>query len=550
MDLGKLAPYGVLLALSISSAIAQPSSQQGPGAQSVGNTPLAATGGATARTLPDWLNLPHPQVPPSGILPAIHLAKFVASSTPTVCVTGDSTMQANPVGGAAASGQPGVTPIDNLSNLLQQRIMQDNPTKTIAFKNFAIGGQTWNTLNGIPGGNFPPFYFNTALPWLPYIQAANCTSLYINMGINDANGMTAGMIRSVLAKVVGWGTAPASWVLNTVTAANTVIKDSNNKLQITLAGGTTAGTAPTWATAVGASTADGTVTWQLLSAVASVASIPDIILITNKNVNVNAGGAYATAVVQTGTLNAAAYQRTLARSGAPGFLIAGLPPMGLIDIGRYFTEAYNGFDPVVQSMATVIPASAPVTATVFPYNLPSTDGDFDISLTIPAASFNSTSQYITLITGSPGSTAGSKININFQNANSYFAIYDASGQTGVGVYTGGIWNAAGNNTFEVITHGERLYIVVNGVLTYDAPVARFSGPFVPQISLINPVASPSITVNYYVAGTAQPYAPILNAATAFGSVGGVQGGNGINHDASQAINFVDYAVLQATRFAP
>jgi hypothetical protein len=73
---------------------------------------------------------------------------------------------------------------------------------------------------------------------------------------------------------------------------------------------------------------------------------------------------------------------------------------------------------------------------------------------------------------------------------------------------------------------------------------------VPVISLTNPPANPSLTINYFASGVARPYPPLLTSAETFGSYNGESGGNGLNHDSSQAENAVDWAVLEACRFGP
>ncbi len=485
----------------------------------------------------------------STLIPAIHLAKLNASSTPTVCATGDSTMATAGIVQGPVANLPGVTPIDRLYNMLQQRILEDNPNKTISFQNFAIGSQTWTSQDNVATSNLPAFYFNSSLPWLPYIQAANCTSLFINFGVNDADGIIGTSVRSVLNKIVAWGNTQPAWSTSTAYAKGAVIQDSNAKLEIAATAGTSgSGSHPTWATTQGASTTDGTVTWQLLSASAYVAAVPDIILITNKNTNAAAGAPYNTVLNQNGTLNAASFQRNIALSRAPGFAITGLPPIGLIDIGRYFTEAFNGFDPVEQYLTTVITSAVSVSS--FPYSLPATAGDFDLNISIPNGSgFGGGSNYIGIATGAPGSSAGSMFYIGSNSTTCYVFASDSSGQAGYAFALANDWNA-GSNTVEIVARGERIYATCNGQLIMDKLQARYSGPFTPSISLINPPASPAITINYYSSGSNRLYTPTVGATLCFGTAFGANGGNGINHDSSVCENAVDWAVLENTRFSP
>ncbi len=55
--------------------------------------------------------------------------------------------------------------------------------------------------------------------------------------------------------------APAAWAATTAYAQYKFIKDTNNNVQVATTGGTSGATAPTWNTAVGGTTTDATVTW-------------------------------------------------------------------------------------------------------------------------------------------------------------------------------------------------------------------------------------------------------------------------------------------------
>ncbi len=486
----------------------------------------------------------------STLSPTLHLAKFLASSTPTVCVTGDSTTTLNP---------NNLVPSDILYYNLTRRIREDNPNKAITFVNMAIGSQTWYSLNAVATSNWPSFYFNTALPWLPYIQAANCTSLYINLGINDANGFAPNMVQQALATIVGWGVAPAAWSAG-AKAFGGVITDSNGRLEVVSVAGTSGGSAPSWATtAAGATTTDGTVTWQLLSTTAHVAAVPDVVLITNKNGNIQGAPPFNTTAEQVGTVAAASYTRTLALSGGSGLTITGLPPLGLIDIGRYFSEAVSGYDPVSQYFTNTIPASAPVSGiTSFPYTLPQTGGDFDLSFTVSPGVGSSANNYVQVSTGTPGggATPYSQTSVLLTSGGGNgVAIYvnNGDGFSGPGSqssYTAGVWNNAAPNTIDITAKGDHLLVQVNGTIAMDMLTARFVNNFTPQVTLLNPPASPYMTLNYY--SSSQPFArsPVVTNTQCYGANAGPNGGNGLNHDASQCINLIDAAVLDSTRFGP
>jgi hypothetical protein len=478
----------------------------------------------------------------STIIPGLHLPHLIASATPTVCVTGDST---------STTSANNLASTDLLYYNLTRRIREDFPTKTISFVNLAIGGQTWTTLNSIPSA-FLPFYFSVQFPWLAYIQGANCTSLFINMGINDANSLVATQVQQVLAKIVAFGNTPAAWPGATQSVAlRTIIKDSNGLLQIAGQAGTTGSSAPTWSTApVGVNTTDGSVIWQLLSANAYVPSIPDIVLITNKNGNFFSTAPFNTALNQAGTIAAASYVRTLALSGGAGMNITGLPPIGLIDIGRRFTEVYNGYDPAAQVFTAAIPAASPISGiTAFPYTLPVTPGgDFDLSFTLGSGSSYTNDTYIQVADGNPGTTAGTLVSIEGNGATTTVSLNNATATQNVFTQTNS-W-LAGSNTIRITAKGEHVLVQVNGAVVLDTLTARFVSSFQPVIQFAGTApSSPTMTINAYNVGTPVRYAPSVTAVQCFGTTDGTNG-NGLNHDNSACINAVDVPVLEATRFAP
>ena len=478
----------------------------------------------------------------STIIPSLHLPHLIASATPTVCVVGDST---------STTSANNLVSSDLLYYNLTRRIREDFPTKTISFVNMAIGGQTWTTLNSIPSA-FLPFYFSVQFPWLAYVQGANCTSIFINMGINDANSLLATQVQQVLAKIVAFGNTPASWPgASQAVALRTIIKDSNGRLQIAGQAGTTGASAPTWSTTpVGVNTTDGSVIWQLLSANAYVPSIPDIVMITNKNGNFFSTSPFNTALNQNGTIAAASYVRAVALSGGAGMNIAGLPPIGLIDIGRRFTEVYNGYDPVAQVFTAQIPAASPISGiTSFPYTLPATPGgDFDLSFTLANGSSYTNATYIQVVDGNPGTTAGTLVSIEGNGTITTVSLNNATAMPSVFTQTN-TW-LAGSNTIRITAKGEHMLVQINGTVVLDVLSARFVSSFQPVIQFAGTApASPNMAINGYNVGTPVKYAPSVTAAQCFGTTDGTNG-NGLNHDNSACINAVDVPVLEAMRFAP
>ncbi len=73
-----------------------------------------------------------------------------------------------------------------------------------------------------------------------------------------ANGAGAAMPSAI-------GTANPAWAGSTAWTAGNLIVDANGNIQRCTTAGTSGSTAPTWATALGATTSDGTLVWTLVA---------------------------------------------------------------------------------------------------------------------------------------------------------------------------------------------------------------------------------------------------------------------------------------------
>lgn len=426
-------------------------------------------------------NPPAPRVFRSGIIPARHLAKFLASATPTVCAMSDSTWsQANYVSGS-----------DALGSKIAQRLREDYPEKTITFKDFSIGGTSlsqWNST--VTGANLPPFYTPTAATWASFPAAAGCTTLFVNFGVNDTGYESAATFAGVFANIVSWPT------------------------------------------------------------------VPDVILVTNAIANQDAAAPFNTASFQAGYRANAALQRTLASSGMT-LGAAAMPPLGLIDVGRYFSMSVLGADPAVQWLSYSVNPVAPVSGvTAFPYALPPTPGgDFDVTVSFDNAgsSYVAAGSQIAFSVADPLGGTNSASTIYFiPNGGSalYTNYYYNNGGTQITGF-GSVWNnTSAGNTLRVIARGGRLQAYGNGALLMDVLAPRSYTGFTPRVSLINPPAAASMTVQAYAVGTPRAYAPSLSPADCYGGTGATNqtSGNGINHDSSVCLNFVYGEALEATTF--
>ena len=513
-------------------------------------TPCTLSGGTLNCPAAGPVIMPVAVVPRSTLIPSVHLAKFLASSTPTVCIVGDSTSTLN---------ANHLVADDLLWPILERRMREDNPAKTINFQNYAIGGTAWSSFltTQVAGTNYPTFYFNTALPWAPYVQAADCDTLFVNWGINDNRSLIANTMRVVLTNIVGWGTAPAAWAASTAYTLGTVVTDSNGRLEEVSTAGTSSTGHPTWPTTpIGSTVTDGGVTWTLLQTVVNVPKIPDIVLFTNKNANPLAGAPFSTQPYQSGYLSAASIQRTLAMSGQ-NLGITNLPKLGLIDIGRYFTEAVYGEDPAEQYFTQSV--STPITGiSTFPYLTPSTDGDFDMTWTIPGAGMTAAGTTIQFNLGSAdgsGTAATTLLNLtNPTTATQVNLVYYASGG-GVPATlfsNATIWTT-GNNTVELIGHSTNFQAYVNGTLMIDANLpCTITQGLIGIAQVVNPPSGFAVTLTTFNSATMRKYTPLIGMNDCYGPVAGPypSGGQGSVHDSSLCINLVDAHVLEATRFAP
>ncbi len=509
----------------------------------------AAITGGTVGGVPVGYSLPTMRLPRSGIIPAQHLTRFNGLSNPVVCIAGDST---------STPAANNLVPDDMLWYGIQRRMREDNPAKTITFINRAIASTTMQNFLAYAPVALPSWYQTSSLWWNTYVQAAGCDTLFLNWGVNDSFNLNAYILQNTLSNIASWGTAPAAWQANHAYVQGNVVLDSNGRLEtVANAGGTSGATAPSWPVVANGAVGDGGVVWVLPVVASYVAKTPDIILITNKIANPTASGNFGLATYQAGYLAAASVQRTAVQSNYK-FGITGLPAVGLIDVGRAFAEAVLGIDPAEQYMGQSIVTPVTVTPSGSPsqYLLPTTAGDFDITLTIPGAGMMAAGTTFQFVLGTADGTATSG-NITSLNVSAYLAAnridtnyYPTNGVSPQGFSNTTVWNGSGSNTLQVTLRGPHLYIQANGLVVADTNVVRYNSPSRPLINVFSAPAGFSYVIASYNVGTSRSYAPLINYADCYGTLSGVSGGNGINHTSSRCMNLVEQYVLDATRFAP
>ena len=440
-------------------------------------------------------------------------------------------------------------------------MQEDNPTRTFNFVNLGIGGTTMGGLLTAVSST-ASFYSNANLKWIVYGQASNPHTLFLVFGTNDTYVLSQTILKNTLAAIQAWGTAPPTVARSVQHYTNDIALDSAGRFIACIQPGTTAASAPTYTSTLNGTTVDGATVWILLNTAAYVARIPDIILVTDK-------GAVASTLTPAGiygNLNNQAMLRTASESDIAGFNLTGMPHIGLIDIGRYFHIVVDGFDPVNPNL-NVNPITGTTGITAFPYALPVAQNSFDLQIKFAgqAAALYAAGSIIQIAMCSDGaSVPGTVINGNTvpydaiqiasTNGNAASAHYFGGGGLGSigGSTSGSAWSAGGGDlNIEVMCKNARVTVIVNNVTVWTGRVARYGGQITPIIMLLNPPASPNMSITQYAPGSFISNVPRLTVSQAFGVSGSnaITGGNLINHGTSLADNAIEGAVLDATAFS-
>jgi hypothetical protein len=281
-----------------------------------------------------------------------------------------------------------------------------------------------------------------------------------------------------------------------------------------------------------------------LETLAGWARVPDIVFVTNKLLNPDATSGQV--ALRNDQVAQAAGVRHIVRSQAAGFNVQGLPRLGLLDFGRYYCQAFEGFDPCYQGLASLSQTFSGITT--FPYELPACDGDFDVEISFPGQLSTdlltgSNLLFISLADFFQGSTPWHRVRIGAGVGNNNTQIICENATV-----TGITAAAATPLTVRVLARDERIVVVVNGVTTYDGPVARYQHVFRPQISFSSPPPNgTTMTVTAFRAGRRRLTSPFLTADQVWGLPGG--DGNEINHPSSAGVAALDGVVLDAQNLA-
>jgi hypothetical protein len=384
-----------------------------------------------------------------------------------------------------------VAPIESQLSKIETAFKAKYPLKTFTFVDRSIGGTKLSDVSTVLSSGWPSWYTNHTLTWMSYIVNAGCTTIITSFGLNDT-GFESG----------------STWI----TYFNGIVAGYPN-------------------------------------------SSVDEIISTNIVANPAGGAPYNTQPYQSGYLANAALQRNIAAN--PAILaVTGLSQIGLIDIGRLFNMAVFGRDPVEQVLTYSVLPSTPLvigttTTASFSYNLPNTDGDFDVILQLNngSALTPSAAIQINLCANASGSGGSQGISCFIQflpnGGTNFYAQAYFTGATFINTNVGG-WTST-NNTMEVSVQAGHVQVYCNGVIAIDQILPIPEGnAFTPNILITNPANNTTVTLNQYAYGTMRQYTPSLNQAAVYGSSpNGVNSGNGINHVSSYGLNGVYAPAIEA-----
>lgn len=141
------------------------------------------------------VNAPTPVAYERGVVPAVHLAKFIATTNPTVVVVSDS------IGTAADQ----VEPIGYITKRIRMKLMREYPGKNFTFYERGIGSTGWSHFasnQSVPAlgiTQVPSWYTNTNATYMSYIQALQPDLIFFHFGMNSGstsneyNGMISAM---------------------------------------------------------------------------------------------------------------------------------------------------------------------------------------------------------------------------------------------------------------------------------------------------------------------------------------------------------------------
>jgi len=411
---------------------------------------------AVAGTPPAPKPTPVPRYLQTGVHPPTHLrgaiAVAAAGGTVNVCMAGDSTALGTPAG---------VNYGDGLWFSLQAALQAQNPGVTFNFINYALPGTTYNHYAGNQYARAQAYnqtWYAGQANWNQYVAQGNCHIIFHAWGVNDTFGLTTQQIKVALDADAGFPVKPG------------------------------------------------------------------IILITPHAANPGAGPPFSTLPFQAGYVAAGSLIRSVTQVGSSGYTAAftnNVPPLGLIDVGRYFHQAAFGKDFGDQSCVddrASLPSlvNVPLNATT-PYTLPATDGDFDFKFGFQYQ-FDALKDKATIaltVGAMDGGIGNVSVIINPTSAGAVVQ-YINGASTINKVYNQVLTGVTLN--IQVTSKDSYLTLQLNNITVFGKRVIKPTAPFTPKLTMSGALAptNSTMTILTWSKCKARVYNRVLSAAEAWG----------------------------------
>jgi len=297
---------------------------------------------------------------------------------------------------------------------------------------------------------------------------------------------------------------------------------------------------------------------DVMTEVGSWGKRPDMVIITNKTANADAGGQYADD--QEYYKATSAFLRTFARTNGRGFNPS-FPFLrfGLLDPGRHYNARAFGKDFAYQYLTRVPSAirnglvlTGPLSTTVTTIGT-TTDGDLRMTLvfvngggTAMFAACGTAGFYINI-----SKQTGNRLHVSLTSGGIWTARYQITGTDAAPAVTGVNYSPpAGDVTMTITLKGEVVQVSLNTTLVMDTTLPRFiCNATIAIASALAPVGAPMVfNVTEFYEGIGAPSFRTLDPASAFGQAGGPQAGNDINHPSSSTVALIDAQVIASTNW--
>lgn len=423
------------------------------------------------------------------ISPTLHLTALAGGGTRVVDVIGDSTTVTGTLNNAVDDSQ-------QINTALKLAFKRANPGLNLIWNNRAIGGTLWN--HPAMTGNALQASLGVSNIQQNYPWFTNLANTWLSYVIADAPDVL----------IVNFGTN------GPLAGSNTLMMD-------------------------------------FLGTISAMAKVPNVIMLTPR-VNYNPASpsnmnAYHACIAMI---------RTLCRSngaGAKPVKFPNIPYLGLIDLGRNYIAATEGFDQAIQYMEAV-PNSAQsnvllVNNTPIPIGT-TAHGDFAYQLVFPNGGNNNLRNWgLAKLFCYCGDSSANYIVFTFAASGVWNTQYQSTGAAYDLVNGTNFAPPAGDVTVVVSCRGERITVDINGFRALEISQARYYDNFAVTVSPQGALGTNTfMNVSWFYQGIGTPLSPRITPPDYFGSVGGPWGGSGLNHPSSKG-DAIDWGVVDQLNFA-